>query len=342
MINACSEKTKTNYAHKDNVVRLIRNISRQIRPTTFDNCFGLSEYLSVWFFLIGLFVAASEINSVIFDCFVGIIIGGRFRALEEIAHFTMHNVIFSSRWAGVIISDNLSQYPLFNPSTSFWTKFHCAEHHPNVGKLGSDPAFQLLLDAGMARGMSKWQFAMLVLMPLSPRGIVSRIKFALLNICAPGEDKVKFVARLVNIVCLCCLIVILFGWKVFILAYLPALILWLPLFSWISLICEHSWFAIDRLGSDEGTERELAFGKRTKFEGLAGAIARALIFPVGDTYHLAHSLVPSLHFRFLSWFDRMLIASDAGYKHVPQTHGLFGSRSRPGSLLYIYHQVTET
>ena len=127
--------------------------------------------------------------------------------------------------------------------------------------------------------------------------------------------------------------------RMLVLGLVPAVLIWLPWLSWLSAVCEHSWFDARHATARTSWEREIACGKRTHFRGLLGWITRLLIFPIGDAYHLAHSLFPTLHFRHLPWFDRTLAAYSAPYRSVPQTYGLFGGPSGSGSLSFIYKQV---
>ena len=327
---------------KSNSLNELRQSSMLLKPNSLLNIASIVDFLSIWVVIFGIIIIAGFYDNLALYIAVSIVIGGRFRALEELAHFSMHNALFTSRKFGRSMADLVSQFPLFNPPTAFWTSFHCAQHHPNVGT-EEDPAFSSLLDAGFKQGMTSGEFWSCLLTPLSVSGVIQTLKYALEGFDPRKNQYSVIVLRITSILFIYCSIATLVGFKPLLLCVLPALLLWLPLFSWISLICEHNWFeqANDNLNT---ISKEIKLGKRTHFAGLSGLFFKALIFPVGDTYHLTHSILPSLHFRFLPWANKILESTYPEYMEAQHTSGFWirNKNGSKGSLSFIYDKAVSS
>ncbi|PZQ78412.1 Fatty acid desaturase [Xylophilus ampelinus] len=239
---------------------------------------------------------------------------GRFRSLQELAHFAAHGALTQSRRIGEGLADLFSQYPLLLVDVRRWSQMHCGAHHPLVGS-ERDPVFATLdhLRGKLAASRSPGsRIVKLVFAPLGPAGVGVRMR-EILEVTASRQIALRLAAF--------ALLWTLGGsWEGRV-VLLIALVLWLPWFAWISLLNEHCWFAAD--DDSSGFERDLAYGKRTYFLGIAGVLSRIFIFPVGDTYHLAHSLVPTVPHQALSHVDALLCRSWPKYSSVPVRHSVF-------------------
>ena len=160
----------------------LRRLARRLRPNRVYDVASIADFLAAWSAILGIAFAATWIDSPWAYIAAGLLIAGRFRALEELAHFAMHNALFRHYRFGLGVADMLSQFPLFNPATRVWSVMHCSQHHPQVARIGLDPALQSLLDAGFAKRMRKVDFVLLVLHPFSPSGLATRVRFAAMGL----------------------------------------------------------------------------------------------------------------------------------------------------------------
>lgn len=313
----------------------IRNLSGELRPKPIADLLGVAVLIGNWLVIFGLIALSAQVNSAFFIGVVGILVAGRFRALEELAHFAMHGALTYRRQLGFRLADAFAQYPLLNPSTKVWMRLHCAEHHPNVGRRGLDPAFDSLIAAGLCERMSCLRFLRVVLAPLTPRGLAFRFRNVLSNYDLRVISGRELLARFFAVALLFFGTATVGGIYGILLIVIPALFIWLPFFSWLSLLCEHRWFGC--ADTDIGIARELALGKRTRFPGIEGMLSRLLIFPVGDTYHLAHSLFPTVRYNHLSDINGYLESTWPPYVEVACTYGFVIEQGRaPTSLGDLY------
>lgn len=319
----------------DFCIHAIRHLSPSLQPRKIDDWLGLLVFIGNWLVIFGLIRLADRLPHVALGCLVSIAVAGRFRALEELAHFSMHGALTHHRKFGLFLADTFSQYPLLNLSTHSWARLHCALHHPNVGRKGLDPAFDSLLAVGLHQSVTASRFWWVVGAPLTPKGLYFRVAAAGSTL-APNAGKIRelicrYLALGTLLICTYALGGISAIWWV----TLPALFVWLPFFAWISLLCEHRWF--DAADSDMGVTRELKLGKRTEFGGLSGLVARSLIFPVGDSRHLIHSLFPTARYNHLKYLEVVLSRYSPAYANVACTSGiLVGFKSKTTSLGDLY------
>lgn len=236
---------------------------------------------------------------------VAIVVAGRLRALQEIGHTALHQGFGDDRELQWKIADWLGNFWTFKPSSRIRFQGHCVEHHPNAST-DRDPNIHRLRGLGFVPGMSASRFALFVWHPLTPAGLRETLR---LYRAAMGSGAEPLVRVLMQALALAACGWLLGAWACA--AWLIALCLVYPLYSWWSLMAEHRWFA----GSEHASRllHDCEVTPRTRYRGLSGLLIRYLISPCTDSQHLAHHIYPRLHWRYLELADRHLMEHEPAY-----------------------------
>lgn len=264
-------------------------------------------------------------------------VAGRMRALQEIGHIAVHYGLCRSQSWQSILGNVFFQYPIFKRSFKSRRVVHVKEHHRNPNVAGKDPNIQRIIAAGLVPGISASTFYKKILFPLSVKGIGLTFK-AIWDGISESDTITARLVRLVVTFGLMSVFAYVGGWESLFWLYIVPLILFYPLFSWVSLMTEHRWFA--EMDFTNRVMMECSACRPTEFRGVSGFVLKQIIFPYSDHYHLAHSLYPILRWNHLPAVDRELRLHEPAYaKHA--SHGLlFTSGSIPSALSELKQRLT--
>jgi len=215
----------------------------------------------------------------------------------------IHKTLCNSEAAQFLITNLFFQSPLFKPYAKKRRESHMRHHfHTNVAKI--DPSVIEMVDAGLKKGMSYSSFIYFIFYSITPQGIIQTISNSLRNTFDFNYSIPLFILRIGSVSIFTLLFYYFDGVKAIGLYYLiPAFIIY-PFLGWISQLAEHRWL-IETSESDKKI-RECIIGRPIDYPGITGFIIRYLIFPFGDSYHLAHSLYPKMHWLALKDLDSKL------------------------------------
>ena len=194
---------------------------------------------------------------------------------------------------------------------------HVVSHHPNVNDPSKDPNVMEFIALGFTPPISVARFLLLITYPVTPFAIIRRVRSALASLRVdPG-------LRTAQVLTIWASIAVVGGPSACLwLYFLPVMVVH-PWLAWISQLVEHRWF----LRTTPRWQHEYSSGRSLELSGLIGEIARALVLPFGDSFHLAHSLYPAVRWNYLRRLDRVLRDQDANY-YAMRTSGLLVSRSK--------------
>jgi fatty acid desaturase len=269
-----------------------------------------------------------------------LVIGGRFRALQEVGHNALHGALCPSKRLQWFLSNVFFQFPVFKRDMDSRYIVHVQEHHPNADIPGADPNLQRISAGGMNPGISSLAFVNALLMPIGPSGlretIVTMVRAALfLNSNAQAAA-----LRVVSVGLAAGLFYGLGGWRGILFGYLPALVVAYPLFAWLSLLAKHRWHVPVMPGVARGRDHDFEHGRATDYTGLSGAVVRYFICPSSDAYHLAHHLFPFVRAEYLPVVDRALKISEPRYTQYISNGLLFGRHGQPAALSELRERLT--
>lgn len=304
-----------------------------------DGAFAPLPFLWCWLDLALLLRAGAALDRWPVWLAVAAVVAGRMRALQEIGHNAVHCAMCRSRDWQWLLSNVFFQFPLMKRDMHSRFITHVKEHHRTPNKPDKDPNLKRIIDGGMRPGISPREFSLRLLYPLTPRGFWVNLRTSLVNSTRGNHAWHTAVARVLAVAALWSALVWAGGPTGFLVGFLAPLLTLYPLYSWISILVEHRWFC-----SDEGTtgrwQMECVNCRPTAFPGLAGWLIGALIFPLSDKYHLAHSLYPYVRWDYLPAIDAHLRARDRYYP-VFRSEGLLVPRGAlPAALSELKLRLT--
>lgn len=307
-------------------IKALQNKKFNYRLSNIDNWLSFLPFLWIWIDIIVSIILMSTYQYIFI--FSGLFIAGRFRALQELTHIGMHQGLCVSRKLAMKQANFFFQYPLFKIDMHYRRKSHFRHHFTNYDE--QDPNIQDFLNIGFVPNISQKKFVYCLFYPLMPLGVFNTVK----NSCK-YFFKNKNRAGLLLRVIVCLSVIVLFyqlaGLSGVFWGYLfPGFIIY-PWLAWIAQVAEHRWF-VPQTRIVDRVVYEYANGRVTDYPGIIGAFVRGLIFPCGDSYHLAHSLYINAHWLLLNKIDRTLKEIDPAYM-IHSSEGLFFSRSNKPSAL---------
>jgi fatty acid desaturase len=266
-----------------------------------------------------------------------VLVGGRFRALQEYGHNAVHFALCKSRKWQWLLSDFFYQFPSFKRDMHSREVTHTREHHQNPNHPSRDPNRARVTAGGMVAPMTYSGFLMALFYPLTPSGFRGNV----VNICRHSMlnyDRVTMFVRLVSVTATTAMFFALAGWRGIVLGWIVPLLTTYPLFAWLALLTEHRWFV-------EGTrtsrlEVEYLMGRPTDYRGISGWMVRILVSPTSDAYHLAHSLYPGVRWNYLPAIDRALKVQDSRYTAHASEGFLISRHGFPSALSELYERLS--
>ena len=211
------------------------------------------------------------------------------------------------------------------------------QHHQYAGT-DLDPNVETFRAIGMTPVLSKRRFMYYCCFPVTPGGVWNTIR----NVHHSVKRRTQNQRGLLGVVVFACM-GILFSLGVLangLVVFVVARLFIYPWLSWISSLVEHRWF-VDT-GNDEVRVVECHVGRPTVYKGVTGALVRAVLFPYGDSYHLAHSLYPGVQYNFLPYVNSYCFATVPKYaEHYSVGLLLPGHVSRPSALSELYYTMTK-
>lgn len=303
---------------------------KHFRAKKYDNLIGALPMVSNVLLCIAAVLTAKVIDHFTFDLLCVLFIAGRFRSLEELGHMAIHGSLAPSEKLNLFLANIFFQFPLFKPSSQVRHQRHCIEHHPNVNLKDRDPGLQDFYNIGFVPNVSEKRFWSGVFYPFTLLGIATRLRGCLTNVLMDIKKPGQLMLRLL---CVTAVVAPFLYYKMYydlVMFYLLPLILIFPQFYWLSQVVEHRWF-VDVTGKNR-LERELISGRPTNYPGIVGLLWKTHLFPIGDSYHMVHSLFPHIRWNYLSAVDRLLKRDIPEYsQHL--SSGLFLKSSvRPSAL----------
>lgn len=268
-----------------------------------DNYFALLPFIWSWLLIVAAILLFHEAHSIIIKFALILFVTGRMRSLQEIGHFAVHGALCPNMKWGMLLANIFYQFPMFMPEATARRKTHVLEHHNRVN-MPNDPDLKELTDKKFVPGISNTKFWIGLFYYLTSKGIFERCKECLGYLWA-DRNNYKFYLR---ILCVSAVIGIGISFKLYnelIFLYLVPILITYPTAYWLAHVALHRWF-VDCADNIEYHQRELEIGRPTDFKGILGFIIKHNLFPVGDSYHLAHSLFPIVRWTYLPQIDKIL------------------------------------
>lgn len=314
------------FGKKIDLRKALQNKKFNYRLNGVDDWWSFLPFIWIWLDISALTYSISIYNHI--SIVSGIVIAGRFRALQELTHIGMHQGLCVSRKLAMKQANFFFQYPLFKTDMHYRRKSHFKHHFTNYDN--QDPNIQDFLKIGFQPGISEGKFIYGLLYPVLPMGIFNTVKNASKNFLK-NKNKLGLLLRAMVCIVVTALFYKLSGLHGLCWGYLfPAFIVY-PWFAWIAQVAEHRWF-VPQTKIVNRAAYEYANGRVTDYPGITGAVVRGLIFPFGDSYHLAHSLYINAHWLLLKSIDSTLKAIDKTYTAYGSEGLFFSGSDKPSAL----------
>lgn len=303
------------YRNQAEAVRSIaqRDIAALVRPS--DHWYQVIAMACAWLEIGLSVVLAAGMPPALGAVLAAPVIAGRFRALQEIGHTALHLGFGNRKQLQWQIADWLGNFWLFKGNSRTRFQGHCVEHHPQANT-ENDPNIQRLRTIGFVPGLPRHRFRAFLLHPVMPAGLAETARLYRRALGTGAEPLIRLAFQALALAALGTG----FGaWAC--VAWLLALGVVYPLFSWWSLLAEHRWFA-------EGNRHsrllhDCTVTPRTTYSGVEAVLMRYFISPCTDSRHLAHHIYPRLHWHYLHLADRHLEQHEPAYRVHTRT-SLFG------------------
>ncbi|MGV0760550.1 fatty acid desaturase [Tistrella mobilis] len=293
-----------------------------------DRIFAVLPYVWLWLDVIAAQFVARAVDHWAGYLVLALVVAGRFRGLQEVGHIAVHGGLCASKPFQWAVADLAFTWPLGKARMAVRHVNHCRRHHPNPNRPDEDPNLIRFAAVGFVPGLSRTGFAVKLLHPLLPAGWVETMTTLAHDLTS--DRGWRLAARLAVMAGVAGAMAAAFGWQGLVFGHLVPLLLIYPLFSWISVIAEHRWYA--RADSGRRMTDECTNGRPTDYSGISGWIVRQFVSPYTDSWHLAHSLYPFARWNHLPAIDAALKARNPDYaRHL--SHGLLiPGRGRPSAL----------
>lgn len=303
----------------------------------YDKYLFYVPFVWIWIDIICCQILVFKTNNILYWLFLIIFISSRFRALQEISHMAIHKTLCESKFLQYLAANMFFQFILFRPD-AYSRRLSHMKHHFNANNPKLDPNVKDFLKIGFRPGIPNLRFIRSVLYPITFEGIIFNIRAAIRNTLFQNKNFVTLALRATTVITYTFMLCYFFNGKVLLLGYLIPVLTIYPLFLWLSQVVEHRWFVETQ--ELDNKIRECIIGRPTDYQGLIGNMTRHLIFPFGDSYHLAHSLYPHMHWIGLKELDKKLKEYIPYYKEY-STNGLLYSndKSRQSALLELKNRL---
>lgn len=304
----------------------------------YDNIIGIFPFIWTYLYIASAVILFDMVQTLIIKFILILFVSGKMRTLQEIGHFAIHGSLCPKKELGLFLTNILYQYPTFMPSAEKRLVIHCQIHHRSVN-MNNDPDLIELVDKGLKPGITVSKFWYCVFYPLTCKGIISRILE-----CGSYFTKFSFTSDyIMRLTCITIIVLIFLHLKLysaFIFLYLVPLLIFYPFFYWLAHLALHRWFE----PCDEQIiyKRELAVGRPMEFQGLIGFFIRHTIFPLGDSYHLAHSLFPTVRWNYLFCIDKLLKKQVPAYSDNVTYNLVFTNGNFPSALSELKLRVCKS
>jgi len=322
-------KVNLNYIKCQTTIRDLRRQLAFLGHKKLDNLFTLFPFVWSYLLITAAILLSAKIDNNIINIAIMMFVTGRFRTLQEAGHFAVHGVLSKNIKYGLFVANIFYQFPAFMPESSLRRETHVRQHHNSVN-MPHDPDLKELTDKGFFPGITIFEFWCGVFYPLTTKGIKNRIIECFFNIFT-NRNNVNFFIRIFVVIAIIALFMHYHLYKQLILFYIIPVFVTYPLFYWMAHISLHRWFE-DCSTNIDYDDRELILGRPTEFSGVVGFFVRNNIFPLGDSYHLAHSLFPTVRWTHLPQVDKILKIHFPEYsKNI--NYGLFFSSKHEKSII---------
>lgn len=311
---------------------------RHLGRRSFDDLFALLGYVWTWCYVAGAVALYASTDVLVIKLSLIVFVAGRYRVLQELGHFAVHGSLCPNRGWGMLLNDIFYQYPMFLQQSEIRRRIHVTEHHCNTHWAGRDPDYDDLTRIGFAPGMSNRHFWRSVFFPLTPKGIVTRIREMVHNAFKENRHAGDLLVRAVSVGLFVTVFVRLGLYEELIALYLVPLLVVYPLFLWLAQVSEHRWFLPLPHGMSR-MERELALGRPVELPGLLGIIVRAHLLPLGDSYHLAHSVFPHVRWTHLAMVERIMTQASPAYAEGACSGFFFAGRGRRSAIGELHERI---
>lgn len=335
---------KVYYSDSDRMLKLLRlqssaSETRGAYHKRWDSVLATFPFLWTWLDILIVVSVAQYASNWVTWILVSVVVGGRFRALQEFGHNAVHFAMCKSHRWQYLLSEVFCQAPLFKPEMQIRQHRHSGQHHPNPNQHGKDPNFAKVVAGCMVPGISVRQFRLNLFHPFR----VSTLKINLFSMGSNVFAASSLKAGVTRCLAICSTAAILYlhaGFSGVIWAWLFPVATFYQLFAWWALLAEHRW----HVESDAPTriEREYASARPTDYAGLSGLLTRCFIAPTSDAYHLVHSLYPHVRWNYLPAIDRWLKVNDARYTENASMGFFFSRNGIPSALSELQERLTST
>jgi len=310
-------------------VRHYRKYFKGLSYKPLDWLFGPMAFVWSYLFILAAILAFHHTDSWALKLLAILFVTGRFRALQEIGHHAAHGSLGPNRRINEIITNLLYQFPAFMPEIRRRHQVHVVEHHHSVNT-EDDPDRLEMVEKGFVPGITAGQYWFGVFRPLTPFGIVDRLKECW-GYIAIDMWNWNLALRLLSVATVIALFAYFGFYTELLFLYVVPVLITYPLFYWVAHIALHRWFATCETDIPYH-QRELALGRPTDFPGVVGAIVKHNVFPYGDSYHLAHSLFPAVRWNYLPAVDNLMKRDSPEYANHGSVGLFFGSQGKPSAL----------
>lgn len=269
---------------------------------------------------------------------VSVVVGGRFRSLQEYGHNAIHFALCPSHRWQYFLGEFFCQAPLLKPDMKARQSTHSGQHHPHPNDVDRDPNLARVIKGGMVPGISPLQFGVNLLRPLGPKSIIGNGMGMVRNILLARSMESRIV-RWSAIMIAGGMLFLAAGMEGVVFGWLLPVISFYQLFAWWALLAEHRW----HVSSNATTriDREFANARPTDYVGITGWLVRFFIAPTSDAYHLAHSLYPHVRWNYLPVIDAWLKVNEPRYTQHASQGFLLLSNGIPSALSELYFRLTD-
>ncbi|WP_395847842.1 fatty acid desaturase family protein [Cystobacter fuscus] len=328
--------SQTSFASSNVSLKEFRKEFAGLGHRPLDNYFAILPFAWTYLLIIAAVIAFNTFDSVIVRGLLVLFVTGRFRSLQEIGHFAVHGALCPNLKWGMFLANVLYQFPALMPEARARKDIHVRRHHSSVN-MEHDPDLKELLDVGLKPGISNARFWSALFFPLTWRGLLARVK-EMISYLLADRFSLNFFLRIATIATVVGLFVAFDSVNALIFLYVVPVFITYPLFYWLAHVALHRWFAPcdPNLGY---YERELELGRPTEFKGPIGFIVRHNIFPLGDSYHLAHSLFPNVRWNYLPQVDAIMKRYSPKYSENMSCNLIIPGRGLPSAVSELRERV---
>jgi len=312
---------------------------RHLSAQRHDNILAMLTYARVYMWIVAAGLVFHDVTNIGARIIMVLFVTGRIRSLQEIGHHAAHGSLCPNRTLGELVTNIVYQFPAFMPDIRDRHRIHVIEHHHSVNQ-PFDPDLKELIDKGFVPGITEFNFWKGVLYPLTPQGIRDRL-VECWGYLSSGVGTQKWALRVTTVILLVAFFMATGLYDELLWLYIVPVLFTYPLFYWLAHIALHRWYA----ECDEGIayhKRELTLGRPTDFPGIVGFTIKSNLFPFGDSYHLAHSLFPSVRWNYLAQVDKIVRSNSPLYAANASQGLVFSRNGRPSAISELKERMVRS